>query len=105
MSATLKLEFIILVLIFITIVSVFITELIRTKKVKKVGKVDLSNVIAFRKKSRVAELEENLELFLRAEEALADDQDSKYMSLRMQALEAARRNLSSLDKSKTEKAS
>lgn len=39
-------------------------------------------------------LEENLQEFLEAEDALARNEHEKYMALRMQALENAKRNLS-----------
>lgn len=54
--------------------------------------VDGSNVVSMHN-SKDARVRANLQLFLDAEHALANEEHERYMVLRMQALEAARENL------------
>lgn len=52
-----------------------------------------SNVVSIHR-GKDNKMQSNLQLFLDAEEALLNNENEKYLALRMQALEAARINLS-----------
>jgi phosphoribosylformylglycinamidine (FGAM) synthase-like amidotransferase family enzyme len=54
---------------------------------------DLTNVVSITN-GKQAQLEKNLQEFLDAENALTRNETEKYMALRMQALENAKKNLS-----------
>lgn len=53
---------------------------------------DRSNIVPFVKR-REQILEENLKMFLDAENALANEQNAKYIALNLKALEKAKKNL------------
>lgn len=54
--------------------------------------VDSSNVVSFQK-GRDNRIQENLQMFLDAEEALSNNEHEKYIALRIKALESAKENL------------